>query len=176
MNAHLVKVLRGFAVMAFSLALVGCGSITGLEAATSFGCKAPDGVQCQSVTGTYYNAMGDSTRGQAPSPAPTLLPSATAPPPQPQVLSTALKTPVTAGPGASRSPLIPLRTPAQDLRLWVKAWEDSDGDLIGDSHVYVHIDGGRWMLDHVQRQTREAFAPVRPGVQQPRATGRADKD
>jgi conjugal transfer pilus assembly protein TraV len=49
------------------------------------------------------------------------------------------------------------------LRLWIKSWEDADRDLNGESLVYVQVDNGRWLVDHVQRQSREAFAPVRPG-------------
>ena len=47
------------------------------------------------------------------------------------------------------------------LRLWVKSWEDADRDLVGESLVYVQVDNGRWLVDHVQRQQRDAFAPVR---------------
>jgi conjugal transfer pilus assembly protein TraV len=48
------------------------------------------------------------------------------------------------------------------LRLWVKPWEDADRDLNGESLVYVQVDNGRWLVDHVQRQAREPYAPIRP--------------
>jgi conjugal transfer pilus assembly protein TraV len=57
----------------------------------------------------------------------------------------------------------PLRAAPRILRLWIKPWEDADRDLNGESLVYVQIDNGRWLVDHVQRQVREAYAPVRPG-------------
>ena len=57
----------------------------------------------------------------------------------------------------------PLRAAPRVLRLWIKPWEDADRDLNGESLVYVQVDNGRWLVDHVQRQVREAYAPVRPG-------------
>ena len=55
----------------------------------------------------------------------------------------------------------PLRSQARVLRLWIKPWEDADGDLYDQGYVYVQVDGGRWMIDHVQRQIREAYAPLK---------------
>ena len=56
----------------------------------------------------------------------------------------------------------PLRAGPRVLRLWIKPWEDADRDLNGESLVYVQIDTGRWLVDHVQRQARDAYAPIRP--------------
>ena len=56
----------------------------------------------------------------------------------------------------------PLRAGPRVLRLWIKPWEDADRDLNGESLVYVQIDNGRWLVDHVQRQARDAYAPIRP--------------
>jgi conjugal transfer pilus assembly protein TraV len=55
----------------------------------------------------------------------------------------------------------PLRAAPRVLRLWIKAWEDADRDLVGESLVYVQVDNGRWLVDHVQRQQREPFVPIR---------------
>ncbi|MBL8303303.1 MAG: TraV family lipoprotein, partial [Ideonella sp.] len=55
-----------------------------------------------------------------------------------------------------------LRSSPRILRLWVKPWEDIDGDLVDQSHVYVQVDGGQWLIDHAQRRIREAHAPLRP--------------
>ncbi|MGE5813397.1 MAG: TraV family lipoprotein, partial [Acidobacteriota bacterium] len=50
------------------------------------------------------------------------------------------------------------------LRLWIKPWEDSDGDLHSPSYVYVPIDAGRWLIDHTPRPERSAYAPIKaPG-------------
>src|SRR5438132_9742012 len=45
--------------------LGGCGSITGYsDAKAKFSCKAPDGVQCMSMSGVYANAMANNLPGQ----------------------------------------------------------------------------------------------------------------
>jgi conjugal transfer pilus assembly protein TraV len=56
---------------------------------------------------------------------------------------------------------MPLRSPARVLRLWVKPWEDADGDLMDQLYVYVPVDNGRWLVDHTQRQIRDAYAPIK---------------
>jgi conjugal transfer pilus assembly protein TraV len=65
---------------------------------------------------------------------------------------------------------IPLRSSARILRLWFKPWEDADRDLYDQGYVYVQIDSGQWLIEHAQRQIREAYAPLRPP---PRGTGPA---
>jgi conjugal transfer pilus assembly protein TraV len=57
---------------------------------------------------------------------------------------------------------MPLRSSARILRLWFKPWEDADRDLYDQGYVYVQIDGGQWLIEHAQRQIREAYAPLRP--------------
>jgi conjugal transfer pilus assembly protein TraV len=57
---------------------------------------------------------------------------------------------------------MPLRSSARILRLWFKPWEDADRDLYDQGYVYVQIDSGRWLIEHAQRQIREAYAPLRP--------------
>jgi conjugal transfer pilus assembly protein TraV len=56
----------------------------------------------------------------------------------------------------------PLRSQARVLRLWTKPWEDMDGDLYDQGYVYVQVSTGQWLIDHVQRQIRDAYAPLRP--------------
>ena len=71
----------------------------------------------------------------------------------------------TTGSGVALPPAaytsMPLRSPARVLRLWVKPWEDADGDLMDQLYVYVPVDNGRWLVDHTQRQIRDAYAPIR---------------
>ena len=67
---------------------------------------------------------------------------------------------------------MPLRSPARVLRLWVKPWEDADGDLMDQVYVYVPVDNGRWLVDHAQRQIRDAYAPIKA----PRTVQAPDSD
>ncbi len=44
--------------------LAGCTSISGLTGSSSYACKAPDGVTCDSVSGTYANAVQNNLPSQ----------------------------------------------------------------------------------------------------------------
>ncbi|GAB2855797.1 hypothetical protein GCM10027277_25450 [Pseudoduganella ginsengisoli] len=128
------------------LLLSACGNLTGLDGSSKFSCKAPEGVHCTSVTANYYNrgpvGAGEEARRHAAEG------SAPASAPRPAM-----------APGLDP---VALRSPVRVLRLWVKAWEDSDRDLVDQSYVYVRVDDGRWQVAHVQREEREVYAPLRP--------------
>ena len=147
--------------------LAGCAtSMSGLSGSSSFACKAPDGVTCDSVSGTYANALHNNLPSQRPqgaaASAPALAASA-APAVRPAV-------PRLATPNLSPTAL---RSSPRVLRLWFKPWEDADHDLYDQGYVYVQIDSGQWLIDHVERQIREANAPLRPP---PRTTAGARKE
>jgi conjugal transfer pilus assembly protein TraV len=155
------KTFRALSVVAACAGLSACGSITGLDGTSSYGCKAPEGVKCDSVSGTYYNALQNNLPSQRKSslpaesaPAPATLPR------QEVVLQTSANG--TAPPRAAAKHLTQLRAAPRVMRLWIKPWEDADRDLNGESLVYVQVDDGRWLVDHVQRQAREPFTPIRP--------------
>lgn len=150
--------------------LCGCTSMSGLSGSSSYACKAPDGVTCDSVSGTYANAIHNNLPGQR---------SRVAPPPRqadgPQL-------PAPGRPAASPEPAalashsalpMPLRSPARIVRLWFKPWEDADRDLYDQGYVYVQIDNGQWLIEHAQRQIRDAYAPLRPP---PRTTAGAARE
>jgi len=133
--------------------LAGCTSISGLTGSSSYACKAPDGVTCDSVSGTYANAVQNNlpsqrSRTTAHPTAAAAAGSATARSAEPTQM-------------AMSSPT-PLRSSARILRLWFKPWEDADRDLYDQGYVYVQIDNGQWLVDHAQRQIRDAYAPLRP--------------
>lgn len=161
MNAHgacrLGAMLGGVAFLA------GCMSLSGLNGSSSYACKAPDGVTCQSVSGTYANAVANNLPAQraraTPAAAPERAPS-----------SPAASTPGARNASADAAPTFPLRSAPRILRLWFKPWEDADRDLYDQGYVYVQVDGGRWLVDHAQRAIREAYAPVRA----PAGRGTAD--
>jgi len=163
------------------LLLGGCSNLAGVGGGSSYACKAPDGVRCESVSGTYHNALHGNLPSQrrgsaAPQePAPplrTALPDASAAASGSTAahaggsVSSATAATRTLPPGAYTG--IPLRSPTRILRLWVKAWEDADGDLVDQGYLYVPVDTGRWLIEHRQRPVREAYAPVRA----PRAAAR----
>src|ERR1700675_2963535 len=51
-------------IYASVLGLFGCASMAGVGGSAEFGCKAPVGVKCDSVSGTYYNALQQNLPSQ----------------------------------------------------------------------------------------------------------------
>lgn len=153
--------------------LSGCMSMSGLSGSSSYACKAPDGVTCDSVSGTYANAVQNNLPSQRR--------TTGASPGTPQAARategiTGAAAAGTAGAAASRIALspssppsptaMPLRSSARILRLWFKPWEDADRDLHDQGYVYVRVDDGQWLVEHAQRQIRDAYAPLRPPPRQ----------
>ena len=140
--------LRGATGAAVVLALSACGNMSGLDGTSEFSCKAPKGVHCESVSGNYHNR--DTQSGPI-----ATLRGAAAPAggsEVPQVMGAAPR---------GMDPAL-LRAPARVLRLWVKAWQDSDRDLVDQSYIYVRVDDGNWQLAHVQQTARDAYPSPRP--------------
>ena len=171
MNAwiHSIGVLGS----ALALALSGCANMSGLDAGSTYSCKAPEGVKCDSVSGVYHNALQNNLPSQQRQPlsappatppgmlhasaAVAAIPASTGPA---LLQAVAIRQP--AAPSGSYMPM-PLRAAPRVFRLWIKPWEDAERDLNSESLLYVQVDDGRWMVDHVQRQVRDAYAPIRPG-------------
>lgn len=173
------QLLRGDAALkavalAGMLALSGCSNLSGLGGGSKYACKAPEGVACDSVSGTYANALHNNLPSQrqqqsaetpkssepSQSTVPRRAPLAAAP----AVATTSTLTPLDQGAN-------PLRSQARVLRLWTKPWEDADGDLYDQGYVYVQVSTGQWLIDHVQRQIRDTYAPLRPPPKTAAAAG-----
>lgn len=178
MSRTTLRVLAAAATATAAVLVTGCANITGLDGQSSYSCKAPEGVKCDSVSGNYHNAIQhnlpaqrrslmshDSGGGAQPPAAPLIRRDAGA------LLPTAARTGTNADPVPYHP--APLRAAPRVMRLWIKPWEDADRDLVGESVVYVQVDNGRWLVDHVQRQAREPFAPVRPGKLPAASNGKA---
>ena len=151
-----MKPLSGGLLLA-ALLLSGCTNLSGLQGSSRYACQAPEGVACDSMSGVYANAMQQRLPSQRAS-------TDTASPAPHATARKARDTPPEPVPA-----VLPLRAGTRVLRLWIKPWEDRDGDLHDQSFVYVRIDDGRWLLDHLHRQIREAYAPLRPPLPPPAA-------
>ena len=58
---------------------------------------------------------------------------------------------------------VPVRTPAQVMRVWIAPWEDKDGDLVVTGYVYTEIQPRRWVLGEeapMAAPRLKALAPV----------------
>ena len=152
-------VLRMVAVCLF-LPLAACMNMSGLGGDSKYACKAPDGVACDSVSGTYANALHNNLPSQQAQRFARRQKELSEEIPTPTLGRTTSSAAANAS-GMAVTPA-PLRTQARILRLWIKPWEDADGDLYDQGYVYVQVDNGQWQIDHLQRQIRDRYAPLKP--------------
>ncbi|MBK6639101.1 MAG: type IV conjugative transfer system lipoprotein TraV [Rhodocyclaceae bacterium] len=154
----MIKNLTGFAAL---LSLAGCSSMSGLDASTSFSCKAPPGVTCQSISGVQSNYQqgnlpfqnqqregAKEKEGDKPSYGAAGSGSG------PQKLSP--REMVAASTGT------PVRQPPLVLRVWVAPYEDEQGDLHDQSYFYTMVHSGRWMIEANRTALSNQFRPVHP--------------
>lgn len=159
--------------LAGMLALSGCGNLSGLGGGSKYACKAPEGVACDSVSGTYANALHNNLPSQRQQPS-TESPKSS----EPSQSTAPRRAPLAGAPAVTTTGTLipaqganPLRSQARVLRLWTNPWEDADGDLYDQGYVYVQVSTGQWLIDHVRRQIREAYTPLRPPPKTAEATG-----
>ena len=141
-------------------ALSACMNMSGLGGDSKYACKAPEGVACESVSGTYANAVHNNLPSQRAQRSAVTEKGESEPRPSTNAVRTTVST--ASGNADDGTTTGPLRSQARVLRLWIKPWEDADGDLYDQGYIYVQVDNGQWLIDHVQRQIRDAYAPVKP--------------
>ena len=146
-------------VVCMLLPLGACMNMSGLGGDSKYACKAPDGVACDSVSGTYANALHNNLPSQRAQRSARHLKEVS----EDSLPRTEGHTDSSATANSSDIAMAPgpLRTQARILRLWIKPWEDADGDLYDQGYVYVQVDNGQWQIDHVQRQIRDRYAPLK---------------
>ena len=140
---------RGLLIATSAMLVAGCASrLAGLGGSPSYACKAPEGVLCTSVAGVYANSLRNNLPSQRPAQRGTDAAIN---------VGTAARIPVasTASPdGAS------IRSAPRVLRVWLSAWEDSDGDLQDQSFLYVVVDSGRWLVEHQRALVHDSLTPI----------------
>lgn len=145
------------------LLLTACVNMSGLDGDSKYACAAPEGVACDSVSGTYENSIRNNLPSQQRRKA-SDSDIATSRHASDQTVQVSLRQPSVAlvAPDADTPQPKSLRSQARYLRLWIKPWEDVDGDLFDQAHIYVQIDNGRWQIEHIQQAIRDRYSPLRP--------------
>jgi len=163
-------------LVAVSLATLGagCSSFSGLDAKATFACPLPDGVTCLSVTGVYGESLRNALPaqqpgGRAPKQPPDAKPAPSGSPLAPSATSYRTAQPAPPSSGA------PIRSAPRILRIWIAPYEDSDGDLRDQSHMYVTVDPGGWEIAHTRRAIRDRFMAIRAAEPASQAAGRAPR-
>lgn len=146
----------------------GCTSLSGVGGEAQYACPAPRGIQCGSVSANYRQSLHRDFASQA---------QATGVNSAAQLNNMSLPPTSTPTSSATVDSATPLRSPPHILKLWVAPWEDRDGVLHDAAFVFVPIDHGRWLLDHVPARTspltRNVKPPPRDSVLLPRDSGSA---
>jgi|TARA_R110000850_G_scaffold72729_1_gene159867 conjugal transfer pilus assembly protein TraV len=55
---------------------------------------------------------------------------------------------------------VPIRTPAQVMRIWVAPWEDTNGDLIVTGYIYTEIEPRRWVIGDSAPDSEPVIRPL----------------
>lgn len=55
---------------------------------------------------------------------------------------------------------VPIRTPAQVMRIWVAPWEDTNGDLIVTGYIYTEIESRRWVIGDNAKDNELLLKPL----------------
>ena len=169
-----------------------CGAVPGTD---SYSCGGlPVGVSCISARDTYKLTDGGkpvvamagkataldaplAAQGQAPTQATAaeVMPSA----PAPSAPGSAIADPAGLPPGfatialrpedAGAPDVIPLRTPAVVLRIWMAPWEDTDGRLHVPGYTYAEIEPRRWSIGQDEPTGGRRLQPLQtaPPLQAP---------
>jgi len=153
-------------LLALALPIVLSGCLNAWH--SNYKCKGfPEGVQCQSVRETYAqtNYQEALTRGGDKAEA---VPAAwTAPGPDGAPVQ-----------GLGYAGPLPLRTPAQVIRIWVAPWESQNGQLHLPNYIYAEVQERQWSIGERQMRVApaisalEAVSPPDKGQARGAAAGR----
>lgn len=128
------------------LLMAGC---TGIDSESHFKCKAPEGIGCSSLSGTYANAIEDNLPG---SPVPK---TGTYQADEEKERAITGETPNTGMPILSE-PVV--------LRIWVAPWEDSRKVLHDQAYLYAVVDPGHWQIEHNKKRISEQYRVLAPAL------------
>jgi conjugal transfer pilus assembly protein TraV len=121
------------------LTLTGCASLSGLDASSDFQCKAQPGVSCESVSGTYQNAMDNnlpSQRAEIEKQGGFVIIN------NPDVKKASFSTKETS--------VKPMISPPKMLRVWIAPWSDKNNVLHDQSHSYLMVQKATWNVEHFE--------------------------
>ena len=143
------------------LGLTGCSTTLGLGESSSYTCKAPEGVSCESVSGTYANAIagnlpGQKKRGALPTPVQLIegssefyaVPGNQYLAPPPTVLSGK-----------------PLLSEQETMRVTLFPWRDQSNVLHDKSYMYMIVKESEWNMEHTEeRLNQPSFGTFKLGT------------
>ncbi|TFZ00084.1 type IV conjugative transfer system lipoprotein TraV [Ramlibacter humi] len=158
--------MRSVFALAAAVALGGC-AVTGIDSRPDFACQAPEGVQCMTTAGVYYNSLANnlpalrtpgrgegSQGGGAPNGQTRLVIEDKVPAAVAGSAPTARSTAAVGKRAGDVAPGGGVRAVPRMMRIWVAPWEDSDGDLHDQAYLYITLDSGRWLLERARDRSQ----------------------
>ena len=157
------------------LGLAACGAVPGTS---TYSCGLPEGVTCTSARNVYQltnsglpvtampgqpTALKASAAASAGAAAPIAAPGpspATAPALPGQSPSDGWQTIALRPEDAGAAAVLPLRTPAKVLRVWIAPWEDDAGRLHVPGYTYAEIEPRRWSIGGSETSAAARLQPL----------------
>lgn len=133
------------------LFMVGCA---GVDSESHFKCKAPEGIGCSSLSGTYANAQEDNLPG-APVKKSAIFGKGGE---KARTIAGAAST-IT---GAAPTTGTPIMSAPVVLRIWVAPWEDGRKVLHDQAYLYAVVDPGHWQIEHTKKRISEQYRILAP--------------
>lgn len=150
-------------VAAIAGSLTGCGSFS--IGASEYSCPGiPMGVQCMSARDAYeatHNGNVPASRPDAKSAGEAE--GEVKAEPAGAAAAAASKDPIIDSYVAPRLPdkPIPIRTPAQVMRIWIAPYEDTAGDLNTPGYVFTEVEARRWVVSNSIQPTDRVLTPLK---------------
>lgn len=139
------SLLMLFTLAAFTAVSLGCSA--------RYGCPAPDGVTCQSMTDVYHGARspGKEAKKDTQDDYPF----------RPEVLSGS----------------VPVRKAPKVIRIWLAPWVDEDEDLHQPGYIYAELPVKKWAIGEYPVEIRQnSGPPLPPPVSQQKALTDLEKE
>ncbi len=155
--------MKKIAILATAGMLGGCANfMSGLDTESGFACKAPPGVACQSISGTYSNSIQNNLPSQRKQGEGEAGNAQEGDGPKTYSDQGSERTKLSPRDMEAMSSGIPIRQPPLIVRVWVAPWEDESGDLHDQSYFYTMVHSGKWVIESNRTAISNRFRPVYP--------------
>ncbi|HBC69851.1 MAG TPA: hypothetical protein DCZ56_05845 [Sutterella sp.] len=154
MNLTSLRPLPAASAALLAAVLTGCSSLTGLiDAHDEFGCPMSAGVNCTTLSATHRIVERELAEGESPKitikGTPADAPNASS---GKAAAAAAVAEPVPAPAVVPARPSGAMRASESVYVLRILPWVDAEGDLHGDSRVWVRVAEPKWRIESLRRR------------------------
>ena len=155
MNLTSLRPLPGTYAALLAAVLTGCSSLTGLiDAHDEFGCPMSAGVNCTTLSATHRIVERELAEGESPKITIKGTPAAAPNASSGKAAAAAVAEPVPAPAVVPARPSGAMRASESVYVLRILPWVDAEGDLHGDSRVWVRVAEPKWRIETLRRRAR----------------------